>query len=99
MNIFVGNLEFKVDENELKNAFAAYGQVNSAKIIKDKFTGNSRGFAFIEMKADGEGKNAIENLNGSQLGGRAIVVNEARPQRNNGRKRVKGSGTPRRQSW
>ncbi len=97
MNIFVGNLDFKVDENELKTAFEAYGQVNSATIIKDKFTGNSRGFAFLEIKANEDARNAIENLNGSKLGGRLIVVNEARPQR--GDKRVKGNGTPRRQSW
>ena len=97
MNIFVGNLDFKVDENELRTAFEAYGQVNSATIIKDKFTGNSRGFAFLEIKANQDARNAIENLNGSKLGGRLIVVNEARPQR--GDKRVKGNGTPRRQSW
>ena len=97
MNIFVGNLDFKVDENDLKTAFEAYGQVNTATIIKDKFTGNSRGFAFLEIKANEDAKNAIENLNGSKLGGRMIVVNEARPQR--GDKRAKGNGTPRRQSW
>ncbi len=97
MNIFVGNLDFKVNENDLRTAFEAYGNVNSATIIKDKFTGNSRGFAFIEIKAHQDARNAIENLDGTKLGGRLIVVNEARPQR--GDKRVKGNGTPRRQSW
>lgn len=79
MNIFVGNLNFKIEENELKEIFEDYGEVDSAKIITDKFTGRSKGFGFIEMPNDAEANKAIEELNGGELEGRNIVVNEAKP--------------------
>ena len=77
MNIFIGNLPYTVKENDLKGFFEEYGQVSSSKIITDKFTGRSRGFGFIEMDDEESGKKAIEELNGAELEGRAIVVNEA----------------------
>ena len=79
MNIYVGNLSRELTENELKDAFAAYGAVDSAKIITDKFTGISRGFGFVEMPDDAEAQNAIGELNGKELKGRTIIVNKARP--------------------
>ncbi len=79
MNIFVGSLPFSTGEAELKEAFEAYGTVDSAKIIKDKFTGKSRGFGFVEMPNDDEGEKAIEEMNGYSLSGRAIVVNKSEP--------------------
>ena len=81
MNIFVGNLNFKVEEYDLKEIFEEYGQVSSAKIITDKFTGRSKGFGFIEMANSEEASKAIEELNGGELEGRNIVVNEAKPRR------------------
>jgi len=79
MNIYVGNLSHEVTEEELKKAFEAFGQVESATIIKDKFTGESRGFGFVEMPAKAEAQAAIEGLNDTELKGRALNVNEARP--------------------
>jgi cold-inducible RNA-binding protein len=79
MNIYVGNLSFQTSEDDLRRAFEAYGQVSSASIIKDKYSGESRGFGFVEMSSDSEAASAIEALNGTELGGRAIVVNEAKP--------------------
>jgi RNA recognition motif-containing protein len=83
MNIFVGNLNFKVEEYDLKEIFEEYGEVKSANIITDKFTGKSRGFGFVEMANNEEANKAIEELNGGELEGRNIVVNEAKPRRNN----------------
>jgi RNA recognition motif-containing protein len=80
MNIYVGNLSFRTSEDNLNDLFSQYGEVGSCKIIMDKFTGKSKGFAFIEMAADADGKSAIESLNNQDLDGRALVVNEARPQ-------------------
>jgi cold-inducible RNA-binding protein len=79
MNIYVGNLSFDTREEDLQTAFAEYGAVTSAAIIKDKFSGQSRGFAFVEMANNGEAQKAIEGLNGSDLHGRSLNVNEARP--------------------
>jgi RNA recognition motif-containing protein len=79
MNIYVGNLAREVTSEELQAAFAAHGQVTSVAIIKDKFTGESRGFAFVEMASAEEGKAALAALNGKDLKGRAISVSEARP--------------------
>ena len=78
MNIYVGNLPYTMDDTELRGVFEEYGQVESASVIKDKFTGRSRGFGFVEMP-DSEGNNAIEETNGRSVGGRNLVVNEARP--------------------
>jgi RNA recognition motif-containing protein len=84
MNIYVGNLSYNAGEEDLRNAFAAYGQVASVTIIKDKFSGESRGFAFVEMPSDAEGDAAITALNGTDLKGRALKVNQARPKENTG---------------
>ena len=78
MNIYVGNLSYRVRENDLQEVMAEYGQVQSCKIIKDRETNKSTGFAFIEMD-DAGGKKAIEELNGAELDGRTMVVKEARP--------------------
>jgi RNA recognition motif-containing protein len=79
MNIYVGNLSFKASEVEVRQAFAAFGQVSSVAIIKDQATGKSRGFAFVEMPNNAEGQAAIAGLNGKDLMGRQLMVNEARP--------------------
>ena len=81
MNVYVGNLSYDLSEEDLKTAFEEYGEVTSAKIISDRYSGRSKGFGFVEMTSDDEGKAAIEGLSGKELGGRAIVVNEARPRR------------------
>jgi RNA recognition motif-containing protein len=78
-NIFVGNLDFAVTEEQLRGAFAAYGQVDKVTIVTDRDTGQPRGFGFVEMANDNDGQQAIAGLNGSQLGGRNLNVNEARP--------------------
>jgi RNA recognition motif-containing protein len=83
-NIFVGNLSFKTNEDELRQAFEAYGQVDRVSILTDRDTGRSRGFGFVEMASDEEGDKAITALNGSQIGGRTINVNEARPKSDRG---------------
>jgi cold-inducible RNA-binding protein len=78
-NIFVGNLSFNTSEDELRQAFEAFGQVDRVSILTDRETGRSRGFAFVEMTNTEEGDKAIAGLNGSQIGGRTINVNEAKP--------------------
>ena len=79
MNIYVGNLPHATSDSELREAFEEYGSVSSAVIIKDKYTGNSRGFGFVEMPDNGEANGAISSLNGQDFGGRTLTVNEARP--------------------
>ncbi len=79
MNIYIGNLNYRVQEEDLKQVLAEYGAVDSVKVIKDRETGRSKGFAFAEMTNDGEGKAAIEQLNGAEYAGRTMVVKEARP--------------------
>ena len=81
MNIYVGNLDYKVQENDLESIFEDYGTVSSAKIITDKFNGRSKGFGFVTMEDAAEAKNAIEDLNGVAFENREIVVNEARPKK------------------
>ena len=81
MNLYVGNLSYDMSEENLRTQFAEYGEVQSAKIITDRDTGRSRGFGFVEMNSDGEGKKAMEELNGKDFEGRQLVVNEARPRR------------------
>ena len=78
-NIYVGNLDFNVSEDELRQAFAAYGQVENVTVLKDRDTGQPRGFGFVEMANDEEAEKAISAMNGYQLGSRALNVNEARP--------------------
>jgi RNA recognition motif-containing protein len=84
-NIYVGNLDWNTSEDDLRTAFAAYGQVDNVSLVKDKFTGQSRGFGFVEMSSDEEAEKAISALNGSQMASRNITVNEARPKANDGR--------------
>lgn len=79
MNIYVGNLSYKVRENDLQGVIEEYGQVESCKIIKDRETGKSKGFAFVEMADDAAATKAIEELNGAEFDGRTMVVKEARP--------------------
>ena len=79
MNIYVGNLSYGMSEDELREAFAAYGDVASVKILTDRETGRSRGFGFAEMPNQSEGEAAVTQLNGKDVGGRALRVNEARP--------------------
>jgi len=79
MNIYVGNLARDVTDSDLKQAFEAFGQVASASIITDRFSGESRGFGFVEMPGKAEGQAAIDGLNGKDLKGRTLNVNEARP--------------------
>jgi len=102
MNIYVGNLSNQTTEDDLRKAFEAFGQVESTNIIKDKFSGESRGFGFVQMPSKQEAQNAIEQMNGTDLMGRAINVNEARPRpdraggggrdRDSGRGRSSGFG-------
>ena len=91
MNIFVGNLAFSTTEADLTQLFETYGLVEHVHIIMDQATGRSRGFGFVEMPDDPEGERAIEALNGTSLGGRALTVNEARPRQDR--------GAPRRERW
>ncbi len=79
MRIYVGNMSREVTDEELQQAFEAFGQVSSATVIKDKFSGVSKGFGFVEMPAKAEAQSAINGLNGKELKGQALNVNEARP--------------------
>ena len=97
MNIYVGNLSYDVDDAALRTAFEAYGEVTSAKVITDRDTGRPRGFGFVEMSSDEEAKAAIEGLNGTDLLGRALRVNEARPRTD--RRGGGGGGGGGQRSW
>ena len=79
MNIYVGNLSQETTDEDLRQAFEAFGQVESATVIKDRFSGESRGFGFVEMPSKTEAQTAIEQMNGKDVKGRAVSVNEARP--------------------
>ena len=79
MNIYVGNLLFDVSENDLREAFEPFGQITEVRLIMDKFSGKSKGFGFIEMPSKEEAEKAIEEMNGKELKGRALSVNEAKP--------------------
>ena len=89
MNIYVGNLSYDLQDNDLQQIFAEYGAVSSAKIIQDRDSGRSKGFGFVEMPNDDEAGKAIEELNGKDLEGRNLTVNEARPREER----------PRRDNW
>lgn len=91
MNIYVGNLPWGISEEELKKEFEAFGAVETVKIIADKYSGRSRGFGFVEMPTKEEGDAAIAGMNGKDVKGREIKVNEARPRRENNN-RDKGGG-------
>ncbi|RXK89468.1 RNA-binding protein [Chlorobaculum sp. 24CR] len=79
MNIYIGNLDYGVTEADLNNAFGEFGTVSKSNVITDKFTGRSKGFGFVEMPNDAEATEAISSLNQTELNGRKISVNEARP--------------------
>lgn len=84
VNIYVGNLKFQLTEEELKQAFEAHGEVSSCNIIRDRYSGESRGFGFVEMPNDAEANVAIEAMNGADVGGRNLTVNIARPREERG---------------
>jgi RNA recognition motif-containing protein len=98
MNIYAGNLSYSVTEEDLQGAFEAFGAVTSVNLIKDRFTGESKGFGFVEMASKEEAKVAIESLNGKDIKGKSIIVNEARPKTNDrgggggGRRDNRGGG-------
>jgi RNA recognition motif-containing protein len=85
MNIYVGNLSYEATDSTIREAFESFGEVTSAKVIKDKYTGQSRGFGFVEMPAQSQAETAIRSLNGKELLGKQISVNEARPRADQGR--------------
>src|SRR6185369_13362725 len=84
MNIYAGNLSWNLKDQDLQNLFATHGEVSSAKIVTDKFTGRSKGFGFVEMTNDDQAQAAITALNGTEVDGRNIVVNESRPKQEGG---------------
>ncbi|MBU1298154.1 MAG: RNA-binding protein [Bacteroidetes bacterium] len=95
MNIFVGNLSREVSGDDLRQAFEAFGKVTSAKIIKDMFSGESKGFGFIEMPVNAEAQAAISGMNGKEMNGKVLNVNEARPRTDDGRSGGRrGGGRP-----
>ncbi len=98
MRIYIGHLSRKVTEDELRLAFEEFGQVESTNIIKDKYSGESKGFGFVEIPSKEEGQSAIDNLNGRELKGRTLNVDEARPRTDNrsGRERYSGRREKRR---
>jgi len=97
MNIYIGNLSFDTTEDQLREAFAGFGEASSVNIIKDKYSGEPRGFAFVEMPTKDEAMAAITGLNDHELNGRALNVNEAKPRAQSGGKGGGGKGY--RKSW
>ena len=94
MNIYVGNLPFSASEDDLRQAFGKYGTVGEVNLIRDQFSGRLRGFGFVEMADSTQANAAIQALNGTDLGGRAITVNEARPRAERGDSGPRGGGRP-----
>jgi len=92
MKLYVGNLSYEMSESQLSDLFTPFGAIESAKIITDKYTGNSKGFGFVEMSSREEGEKAISELNGKQINNRAITVNEARPKPERGSSGGRGGG-------
>lgn len=84
MNIYVGNLAYEVTDEDLNEAFSPFGEVTSARVIRDRFTDRSRGFGFVEMSNDTEAQTAIDDMNGKEIKGRAVTVNQARPREDRG---------------
>ena len=85
MNIYVGNLSYQTTEDELRDLFAEFGDIVSAKLIVDKFTGQSKGFGFVEMSNNSEAQKAMDELNGRDVNGRSVTVNQARPRQDRSR--------------
>ena len=92
MNIYVGNLVFDVSEEDLKEAFEPFGEITEVRLIMDKYSGKSKGFAFIEMPSKEEAEKAIEEMNGKEFKGRAMNVNEAKPKTDRGGRGGRGGG-------
>jgi RNA recognition motif-containing protein len=92
MNIYVGNLSYQSTEDELRDLFAEFGDVVSAKLIVDKFTGQSKGFGFVEMSNNSEAQKAMDEVNGREVNGRSITVNQARPRQERSRGGGRGYG-------
>lgn len=92
MNIYVGNLAYQVTDTDLKAAFEAHGEVDTARVIMDRDSGRSKGFGFVEMSDSTQANAAIEALNGTELNGRALTVNEARPREDRGGRGGGGGG-------
>jgi RNA recognition motif-containing protein len=92
MNIYVGNLSYQTTDDELRGLFAEFGDVVSAKLIVDKFTGQSKGFGFVEMSNNSEAQKAMDDLNGRDVNGRTITVNQARPRQERSRGGGRGYG-------
>ncbi|HSX29043.1 MAG TPA: RNA-binding protein [Candidatus Saccharimonadales bacterium] len=90
--LFVGSLSYGVDDDQLADAFAAFGTVASAKVIIDRETGRSKGFGFVEMSSDEEAQAAVKGMDGKEINGRAVAVSEARPQENRERRPFNGGG-------
>jgi len=85
MNIYIGNLSYEATDGSIREAFESFGQVTSARVIKDKYNGQSRGFGFVEMPVQSQAQTAIKSLNGKELLGKEMSVNEARPRTGQGR--------------
>ena len=90
--LYVGNLSYDVQDRDLQELFAQHGTVSSARVVTDRDTGRSKGFGFVEMSTDAEAEAAISALNGQEVGGRALTVNEARPKEEGGERRSGGGG-------
>lgn len=99
MNIYVGNLSYQTTEDELRKAFEGYGTVSSVNIIKDKYSGESKGFGFVEMENKEEGTEAMAGLNGAEMNGRNMNVNEARPRNDNKNRNFRKSRGGYRDNW
>jgi cold-inducible RNA-binding protein len=98
LNIYIGNLSFDTSESDLQAAFATYGSVSAARVATDRDTGRARGFGFVEMANDAEGQAAIRGLNGSELQGRTLTVNQAKPREERRPSQDRGYA-PRRSRW
>jgi RNA recognition motif-containing protein len=99
MNIYIGNLSYDTTDEQLRKAFEGFGEVTSVNVIKDKYTGESRGFGFVEMSDQDAAMAAIAGLNGQELNGRALNVNEARPRTDRGGRGRGGDRNQRRRNW
>lgn len=99
MNIYVGNISFEASEDEVLALFSSYGEVTTVNLLKDKFTGQPRGFGFVEMASDGDAQKAIQELNGRELRGRKLTVNQARPREERGGGGYNRGGGGSRSNW